>query len=202
MNAKLSFPWITSLAVLVLLSGIQTAHSGKWEPYKFRGNEKYEYRIFYNQSGKKVTAHFGLEIRKTGKTDENGQPLFEVTYTTRGTLPADKLGPEAAFGLWGVYGISLPILVLNPAYSFFFSQMELAVGEKMSFYGAGLVKVTGRQSIAGVNAYVCELYQQENKKMAEYWIDPDLALPAKSIVWNEDGAVQFEMELTHYSSFR
>ena len=114
----------------------------------------------------------------------------------------DKLGPEAAFGLWGVYGISLNMLVINPAYGFFFSQMDLKVGEKMNFMGAGIIKIIGKEKIAGREGFVCQLFQadEEDKMVAEWVIDPELALPLRSKVF-EDDELQGQIELIKYMQY-
>ncbi len=86
-------------------------------------------------------------------------------------MTKDELGPETAFGLMGSYGISLNMLVINPAYGFFFSQMNLKVGEKMNFFGAGIIKVTGKEKIAGREGFVCQLFQaDEEEKMIAEWV--------------------------------
>ena len=77
--------------------------------------------------------------------------------------------------------------------------MDLKVGEKMNFFGAGIVKVIGKEKIAGREGFVCQLFQadEEEKMMAEWVIDPELALPLRSKIF-EDGELQGQIELVKY----
>jgi ATP-dependent RNA circularization protein (DNA/RNA ligase family) len=94
------------------------------------------------------------------------------------------------------------MLVINPAYGFFFSQMDLKVGEKMNFFGAGIIKVIGKQKIAGREGFVCQLFQadEEEKMIAEWVIDPDLALPLRSKIF-DDNELQGQIELVKYIQY-
>ncbi len=183
---------------LFLLGIGQVAGAKNWEPYQFRGDEHFEYRILLEEDGEEYEVIYILDIKKSEKDED----IFEVTYTTKGTLTRDELGPEAAFGLWGVYGISLNMLVINPAYAFFFSQMDLQEGEKMNFFGAGIVKITGKENIAGREGLICQLFsaEEENKMVAEWVIDPELALPLRSKIF-EDNELQGQIELLKYFQY-
>ncbi|MEA1940264.1 MAG: hypothetical protein U9N03_06340, partial [Candidatus Caldatribacteriota bacterium] len=170
------------IAVLIglFLFGIgQVVWAEKWEPYQFKGNEYFEYKILLEEDGEEGEAIYILDIKESSEKSKSGEEVFEVSYTTKGTLTKEELGPETAFGLWGSYGISLNMLVINPAYAFFFSQMDLKVGEKMNFFGAGIIKVIGKEKIAGREGFVCQLFQadEEDIMIAEWVIDPELALP-------------------------
>jgi len=188
-------------AAFVLAAAVITTAAGaaKWEPYQFKGNEKYEYKITTKDGGDLKEAFYGLEIRKSAKGDDT----YEVTYTTRGEVSAGELGAETAFGLWSVYGMSLGMAFINPAYSFFFTQLDLAVGGNMNFYGAGTVNVTGKETVGGREGFVCKLTQTDegaDQLLTEWTIDPALALPIKSILYDE-GTVQSKIELIKYTQF-
>jgi len=191
--------FIIILLIGLFLFGIcQLGWAQKWEPYQFRGNEHFEYKILWEEDEEKGEVIYILDIKESEKDEE----VFEVTYTTKGTLAKDELGPETAFGLWGVYGISLNMLVINPAYGFFFSQMDLKVGEKMNFFGAGIIKIIGKEKIAGREGFVCQLFQadEEDKMLAEWVIDPELALPLRSKIF-EDNELQGQIELIKYVQY-
>ena len=197
------------LTMVVVLMGLfivgtwQIALADKWQPYQFKGNERFEYKVIWTEDEEKTEATYILDIKKSSKKTKEGEDIFEVTYITKGTLTKEQLGQEAAFGLWGVYGISLAGLVLNPMYGFFFGQMDLRVGEKMSFHGAGIVKVTGKQKIAGREGFVCQLLLTEDGKeelAAEWTIDPKLAMPLRSKVF-ERTKVQGQIELIKYTRY-
>ena len=191
---------IVVLIGLFLLGIGQVVWAEKWEPYQFKGNEYFEYKILLEEDEQEAT--YILDIKESSKKSTSGEEVFEVSYTTKGTLTKDELGPETAFGLWGVYGISLSMLVINPAYAFFFSQMDLKVGEKMNFFGAGIIKVIGKEKIAGREGFVCQLFQadEEDKMLAEWVIDPELALPLRSKIF-EDNELQGQIELVKYMQY-
>ena len=191
---------IVVLVGLFLLGVGQVVWAGKWQPYQFKGNEYFEYKILLEEDEQEAT--YILDIKKSSEKSTSGEEVFEVSYTTKGTLTKDELGAETAFGLWGVYGISLNMLVINPAYAFFFSQMDLKVGEKMNFFGAGIIKVIGKEKIAGREGFVCQLFQadEEDKMLAEWVIDPELALPLRSKIF-EDNELQGQIELVKYMQY-
>lgn len=199
---------ISKKFIIILLMGLfflgigQVVWAEKWEPYQFKGNEYFEYKILLEEDKEKGEAIYILDIKESSEKSTSGEEVFEVSYTTKGTLTKDELGAETAFGLWGVYGISLNMLVINPAYAFFFSQMDLKVGEKMNFFGAGIIKVIGMEEIAGREGFVCQLFQadEEDKMIAEWIIDPKLALPLRSKIF-EDNELQGHIELVKYMQY-
>jgi len=200
---SISKKFIIVVLIGLFLFGIgQAVWAEKWEPYQFKGNEYFEYKILLEEDEEKGEAIYILDIKKSSEKSKSGEEVFEVSYTTKGTLTKDELGAETAFGLWGVYGISLSMLVINPAYAFFFSQMDLKVGEKMNFFGAGIIKVIGKEKIAGREGFVCQLFQadEEDKMLAEWVIDPELALPLRSKIF-EDNELQGQIELVKYMQY-
>ena len=200
---SISKKFIIVVLIGLFLFGIgQAVWAEKWEPYQFKGNEYFEYKILLEEDEEKGEAIYILDIKKSSEKSKSGEEVFEVSYTTKGTLTKDELGAETAFGLWGVYGISLSMLVINPAYAFFFSQMDLKVGEKMNFFGAGIIKVIGKEKIAGREGFVCQLFQadEEDKMLAEWVIDPELALPLRSKIF-EDNELQGQIELIKYMQY-
>jgi len=194
--------------LLIILIGLflfgvgQLGWAQKWQPYQFKGNERFEYKIIWNENEEPVEITYILDIKIDPEKSQKGEEVYEVSYTTKGTLTKDKLGQETAFGLGGAYGISLNMLVINPAYGFFFSQMDLKVGEKMSFFGAGIIKVTAMEEIAGRSGFVCQLFspEEEDKILAEWVIDPELALPLRSKTFGEEG-IEGEIELLNYTQY-
>jgi len=195
--------FIIVLLIGLLLLGIgQVVWAEKWQPYQFKGNEYFEFKILFEENEGTEESIYILDIKESSEKSASGEEVYEVTYTTKGTLAKDELGPETAFGLMGSYGISLNMLVINPAYGFFFSQMDLKVGEKMNFFGAGIIKVIGKEKIAEREGFVCQLFQadEEEKMIAEWVIDPDLALPLKSKIF-EDNELQGQIELVKYMQY-
>ncbi len=191
--------FIIVLLVGLFLIGIgQVVWAEKWEPYQFKGNEYFEFKILLEEDEETKESIYILDIKENSEKSASGEEVYEVSYTTKGTLTKDELGPETAFGL----GISLNMLVINPAYGFFFSQMDLKVGEKMNFFGAGIINVIGKEKIAGREGFVCQLFlaDEEEKMVAEWVIDPDLALPLRSKIF-DDNELQGQIELVKYMQY-
>ena len=190
------------LSIGILLLFVSSLSAQKWEPYNFKGNESYTFKILSMDGNEKMEATYGMDIKETGKTNDEGEKLYEITSTSVGNIPENELGAQTAFGFWGAYGVSLSMAFLNPMYSMFITQMDLKVGEQMSFYGAGKAKVTGKETLAGRDGYIVEIYQSGDDgndiKVNQMTIDPDVAFPLKSIMY--DGGEEISrIELIKYS---
>jgi hypothetical protein len=108
-------------------------------------------------------------------------------------------GPELLMGGLGM-GLSPAMLVMNPLFGAFLEQVELKEGEKMSLFGAGLVKVTKKEEVGGRTGLICELYTKQDDKDVLTWsctVDPALALPIRSITY-EEGKERHRMDLVSY----
>ena len=82
-----------------------------------------------------------------------------------------------------------------------FSNVELEVGREQIIPGAGKVKITGKETIAGLEGYVCELFTTEGSREQRSFvmvIRPGLALPLRSVVYGEDGKPRYEKVLLEY----
>jgi len=105
--------------IIVLLTGLfllgigQAVWAEKWEPYQFKGNEYFEFKILLEEDEETKESIYILDIKESSEKSASGEEVYEVSYTTKGTLTKDELGPETAFGLMGSYGISLNMLVIN-----------------------------------------------------------------------------------------
>ena len=178
------------LVLLAVLLTTNSAYGAKWEPFNFQGDEAYRYQVNWTDDSEQ-SAIYELRI------EENNSGDFVVKYSTEIIVSASELSSQTVFGFWGGYGPSLNFLFLNPMYEMLFSQLELEVGEKMSFYGQGTMEVLGMESIAGINGYVCRYSGSEEEIRAEWVIDPDLPLPLRSRMY-EGSNVRGELELTYY----
>lgn len=191
-----------ALIVLLVSSTCFTSLAEMWQPYEFKGDERFEYKVIWKEGGEQEKATYILDIKESGQQTEDGEKVFEVSYTTKGRVPQSQLGAETAYGFWGTYGISLHTVMLNPAYGLFFSQLELKVEEKMNFYEAGMVKVVKKEKVAGRDGFVCRLFEtsSEEKLLVEWTIDPRLALPLRSRVFNGN-ELESQVILTSYTRY-
>lgn len=182
------------LAGLFLVGTWQTVLAKKWQPYQFKGNERFEYEVITYEDEEEKQVFYTLDIK------ELEEDTFEITYITKGTLKREELGMETVYGF---YGISLGGLIANPFYSMYFQEMDLEVGEKMSLWGAGSMKVTGKEKIAGREGFVCQFFQtidDEEELVAEWTVDPELAMPLRSKVFSGE-KVESQIELIKYTEY-
>lgn len=166
------------------------AQDGKWKPYAFKGNERYDYKIVQLDGETKKETGFGLDLRTKGED-------FEVTWSTRSTMKKSESDQIMMAG----WAQSAPAMtIMNPMYAMFINDLELKEGEKLSFMGMGMVKVTGKETLGGRTGFVCKLFQKQDDKEVLTWewtVDPELALPIKSILL-ENGQEKARVELTAY----
>lgn len=165
---------IVFVVSVALIAGSFGAFGKEWKPFEFRGNEHYRYRVKWGDE-ELESAIYNLSI----EANEAGN--YQVKYSTEVEIEPSQLGSNVVFGYWGSYGPSLQFIFLNPMYSMLFEQLELKVGEKMSYYGQGTMKVTGKEKVAGRVGYVCRLLDADEEFVGEWVIDPTLALPLRSI---------------------
>ena len=185
------------LMVVVVLIGLfivgtsQIALADKWQPYRFKGNERFEYKVIWAEDEEKTEGTYILDTKKSGANILGG------TYIAKGTLTKE----EGATG----YGISLVDFLLSPGSVFLSFQVDLQVGKQVRFHSLGgmIIKVIGKEKIAGREGFVCQLFQAEGGKeelVAEWTIDPKLPMPLRSKVFEGTGA-QGQMELIKYTRY-
>jgi hypothetical protein len=196
---------IKMLKVLIVLMSLGMASQAQnWEPYNFKGDEMYTFKIIYDEDGDGKTAIYSIDIKSTGEKNATGEHMHEVTYTTSAVIPENELGEQTAFGFWSAYGMSLSFVFLNPMYTMMFTQMEFEVGEKMSFFGAGKAEITGKERVGNREGYVCKYIQNDGDEgeqlVGEWVIDPELAFPLKSVTYDGE-EVQSHIELVEYKKY-
>jgi hypothetical protein len=190
---------IFALGVVAVMGIHHLASAEKWQAFKFKGDERYEYNITTEEGGEEKTIVYILDI----KSLEGEKDMYEVSYITKGKLSKSDLGQQTAFGMWGDYGISLSVMVMNPMYAMLFQQVDIEVGKEKSLFGAAVMKVTGKEKVAGREGFVCKFLRTEGDKEileSEMVIDPDLALPLRSITYR-DGKLHSQFELTKYTEY-
>jgi hypothetical protein len=177
----------------VLVPWVASAQDAKkWKPYQFVGNERYEYKVTMTEGEEKKESGFALDVRKKGEED------WDVTWSSRNTMKKTQ-GAEVLMGGMGL-GVSPAMLLMNPLFGAFLEQVELKEGEKMSLFGAGVVKVTKKETVGGRSGFVCELYTKQDDKDQLTWsctVDPELALPIRSITYDA-GKEKHRMDLLSY----
>ncbi|MFP4589361.1 MAG: hypothetical protein ACLFO3_05300 [Candidatus Acetothermia bacterium] len=164
-------------AVMVLLVIAALVFTGvsslgaTWEPFEFRGNESYSFEVTWEgYEGEESSIY---EFRILDDKDEG----YTVRFISEAKLSSsDELTGDLLYGSWSGYGVPIGYMLVNPVYTMMFGELDLKVGERMSFYGQGKMEVVGTETVAGREGFLCQLTGEEGL-MGEWVIDPDLALP-------------------------
>lgn len=183
--------WKSAGALLLLSLAASAQDAKKWKPFQFAGNERYEYKMVSLEGDERKEMGFILDIRKKGAED------WEVTWSVKSTMKKTQ-SAEVLVGGWA--GLSPSLVLMNPIFGAFLEQVELKEGEKMSLLGAGVVKVTKKETVGDRTGFACELYTKQEDKDVLTWtctIDPALGLPIRSIVYEEEKE-KLRMDLISY----
>ncbi len=188
---------LSALAVLVA-GGIALA-ADHWKPNEYKGPARYKYKVTSYDGDQKNEVVYILDIQATGQKNADGQPLLRVSTTTETLTTQDDLTSSGYLGFSPAQAWA-PLVASSAMYIAWMGQLDLEVGEKMSFFGVGKAKVLAKETVAGVEGYACEISMKdgdEEKKVADLVVSPDLPLALRSRTYS-DGKVQFEMELLEY----
>jgi len=188
---------IVAILITALILSFGLSFAEMWEPYQFEPkNQEYEYEIT-NFEG--MTPEGEPEAQVSYyllKITEKADGQLEVSVQTTWMAGQDELGSEILGGWWAAGAFGLTMAFINPMYAAFFGGLDLSVGNKMSFFGAGVVQVTGTETVAGREGFVCELLDQDGGSVqGRYVVDPSVPLPLKTEQFKEDGTLQFKTEL-------
>jgi len=179
-----------------------SAFAQKWEPYQFKGNERYEFKISWLQDEKKEVVYI-MEMKDTGKKDENDEAILDVSFTVKGQMNKAEFSEGSLESIIDMHGLSLNIILFNPVYKFIFAEIDVKEGEKTNFAGMGVVKITGKEKIAGREGFVCQFLQKDDSDKEqltmEWVIDPALGLPLRTKNF-ESGQLQSQCELVKYGN--
>ncbi len=177
--------------VIALILSYGLSFAAMWEPYQFEPkNQEYEYKIINLEEETQKISHYTLKI----DLREDGQ--LDISVQTTWLANQDELGSEILGGWWAAGAFGLTMAFINPMYAAFFGGLDLHVGNKMSFFGAGIVQVTGTETVAGREGFVCELLNQDGGSVqGRYVVDPSVPLPLKTELFNDQGVKQFQTEL-------
>jgi len=180
------------LFIFVLLGIIVSGNAQtRWKPFALHPDVKALDLLYEIQAQDGKTMNYRIQVKRVK------EGMIDVAINTTARLPEKQLGAQTLLGLWSVYGISA-MAFFNPAYTILFSQMDLTVGEKMSFFGAGMAKVTGEKTVGGLKGKVVEFYQQEGEQqrlVSRSVIHPKVFIPLENIIYDGNGNVQSRITL-------
>ena len=183
---------ISVLAIVMIATSMITLSSAEmWEPYQFQSkDQKYEYKIVSFEEDVEKVSNYVLEIEKR----DDGQ--LEISVKTTWVAAEEDLGSQILGGWWAAGAFGLTMAFINPMYAAFFGGLDMYEGNKMSFFGAGVVEVTGTETVAGRKGFVCVFRNEDGGPvMGRYVVDPSLPLPLKTEIFEEDGTSQYQTEL-------
>jgi len=185
---------LAAFAALLVSRPAAAQDGNKWKPYQFTGNEKYDYKVTMMDGEEKKEGGFSLDLR-----NKDGEH-WNVTVANSNVMKKTQ-GAEVLMGNLGL-GMSPVMFLMNPLYGAFIEQVEMKEGEKMSLFGAGVIKVGKKETIGGRSGFACELTMKNQETQKDevswsFWIDTALALPIKSITY-EQGKPKFIFELLSY----
>lgn len=184
-------------AFLVLTSMLGLCFAAMWQPYQFEPkDQEYEYQIITFEEDVELeedVEKISFYVLKMEKK-ENGQ--MEVSVKTTWVTGQDELDQQILGGWWAAGAFGVTMAFINPMYAAFFGGLDLYEGNKMSFFGAGVVEVTGTENVAGRTGFVCVFRNQDGGPiLGRYVVDPGIPLPLKTELFEEDGTKQFQTEL-------
>ena len=191
----------TLIAFAVLLVAGNVATSQKWEPYKFKGNERYEYKMTHHDENKgDTTITYILDIREVGTPSEKGEKTWDISWTVKRRVKAKDFNEKAIFNAWGTFGISPGWIVMNPMFSSLVKKVDIKTGAKEDMFGQLVIEVGEKVTIAELEGHVVKLTAKKKGEMeliAEWVLKADIPLPLKSIMYKK-GKPQYSMELLKY----
>jgi hypothetical protein len=187
-----NFISVLAFALLAVPRPATAQDGAKWKPCQFKGHERYEYKVMMIDGGEKKESGYVLEVTKKGPDD------WDIATTVKTAVKAPQLGAEQLFG--GSGKKSPGIFLMNPFHAPFLEQVEMKDGAMVNLSGAGVIKVGAKETVGGRSGFTCKFYtRMEDKDVLgwEWTIDPDLALPIKSVA-HAGGQGQIRIELVSY----
>lgn len=181
---------VVVLIGLFIVGTCQIALADKWQPYQFKGYERFEYKVIWDEDEEKTEGTYILDTKKSG------QNIFGGTYIAKGTLTKEE-------GILSSHGISLVDYLLSHGSILLSFQVDLQVGKQVRPFGGIIIKVIGKEKIAGREGFVCQFFLAEDGKeelVGEWTIDPRLAMPLRTKVF-EKMEGQGQMELIKYTRY-
>jgi len=192
--------FLAALAVMFVLPSLSGAD--KWKMPKEGRPLYYKMRsTTHDRKGKTKSVVYEIDIKATDKKDERGQPMFHVRTTHEYDVPArDIKGPQLAFGAMQ-FGMATVAGMQWVMYQALLGQLELAVGEKLSYFGGMLAKVTAKEEVAGHEGFVVQIFRTREDKeelLAELVIDPAVPVALRARSYSK-GKLQTENLMLKYA---
>lgn len=180
---------VLAVTVLALPS---LSQAGKWKADQQLRAMAYTMKVTtYDRRGRTTEGVLGLDVRPTEKVDAAGKVLWSVKTTQERLADPDSLkGAGLVHGLpGGLMGGLTGVSMQAAMYKGFLSQLELAEGEKLAVFGGMLLKVTGKETIAGIEGYVVKVFRTQNDQetlLSEMVLNEDIPVALRSRNYSKD----------------
>ncbi|MFC1682923.1 hypothetical protein ACFL0G_01780 [Candidatus Zixiibacteriota bacterium] len=186
---------IVVILLIALTLSFGLCFADMWEPYQFEPMDQYyDYRITSFENAQDENAE--PKISKYELTIDQQDEGLEISVQTTWMAAEGELGSEILGGWWAAGAFGLTMAFINPMYAAFFGGLDLYEGNKMSFFGAGVVEVIGTEIVAGQSGFVCEFRTEDGGPvLGRYIVNASIPLPLKTELFEEDGTLQFRTEL-------
>lgn len=185
---------LLAAALLLVFALPASSSAGKWKMAKEAKPIYYKVQSTMHDRRGERRVVIEVDISAVEQTDDKGQPMYRVRTTQEQVVPArDLKGGQMAFGA-AASGWAGMAAMQWFAYQPLLGQLELAVGEKMSYFGGMLATVTGKETIAGYEGFVVELFnttKDEPELIADFVLHPDVPIALRSRSYRK-GEVQHE----------
>ena len=192
---------VAALAVVMVLPSLSGA--GKWKMPKEARPLYYRMQsTTYDRKGEAKKILYEIDIKATEEKDDRGQPMFLVRTTQEHKVRAREIqGHQLAFGAMQL-GMAAVAGMQWVMYQALLGQLELKVGEKMSYFGGMLAKVTTKEKVAGHEGFVVKMFNTskgQEELVAELVIHPDIPVALRARSYRK-GQIQTENLMLKYEA--
>jgi hypothetical protein len=190
------FSAVVSLVVFSLTLILSNAVAQAWTQFSFKGTEHFKYSIKSIQNGEEKTGFFTLDVQKVGDDKYKvsfSSALGENEASSSVTSTLEELPGKLMMSMMmsgSESGIVLGATLFTPVLGFALlggSDFEVGSGWTRTEDGKKLsFKVEAKDNIAGREGYRC-VYREDDKVKYLHVIDPELGLPLKTEITDDDG---------------
>ena len=167
------------LILLILILILNFGFSKIWNAYVFKKPASYTYKFIDKGGGKEYT----FTIQYLGRA-KNGNYKFRYSVDYEANQSDVENG--------GIFALMIGASVNNAYFMFLpivysvFRQFDISVGSQMAIFGLGVLKVEGKEKVAGIDGYVVNLYDPNGEKFMSWVVNPDIPVPLKLVMHEED----------------
>ena len=192
--------FVTAMALVLALPALSGAD--KWKMPKEAKPLYYKMQsTTYDRKGRAKKMVYEIDITATEEKDDRGRPIFNVRTTQEHRVPAREIQTsQLAFGALQLGAAVAGMQWLM--YQGLLGAVELEVGEKMSYFGGMLAKVTAKETIAGHEGFVVKMFntsKEQEELVAELVIHPAIPVALRARNYRK-GQIKTENLMLEYQA--